>query len=229
MRIDYKSLFLHKSPEPKHQFPLGMKVFTALQGHGKSLSLVNDAFAVKQSFPECVVFSNMTLYGIRYKFYRTVSDLIEVLKFKNGSKGVLIIIDEAQNYFNKKTGVPIEVMSQLCQNRKNRRHILMTSQIWEDLDVPVRKQVHTVVKCRRFFNLQINTYYNGEQLHWDNRENAYVAPKRFTKIFKHNDDYYSRYETLEIIETNDELDKSLTMGQGAPPAPVRLNINYKKR
>lgn len=229
MRIDYKSLFLHKTPEPKHQFPLGMTVFTALQGKGKSLSLVNDAFAIKQEFPECVVFSNMTLYGIRYNFYKSVNDLIQALKFKNGQNGVLIIIDEAQNYFNKKTGVPIEVMAQLCQNRKNRRCILMTSQIWEDLDVPVRKQVHTVVKCRRFFNLQINTYHNGEQLAWDNRENAYIAPKRFTKVFKHNDKYYSRYETLEVIETNNELDKSLTMGQGAPPAPVRLDIKYNKR
>lgn len=229
MIIDYRSLFYKKSREPKKQFPLGMTVYKGLQGNGKSLSLTYDAFAIKEAFPDCKVYSNMTLYGIRYNFYRDISGLIEALQARNGSDGVLIVIDEAQNYFNKKTGVPIEIMSQLCQNRKNRRCILMTSQIWEDLDVMLRKQVKTVVNCRRLFNLQINTYHNGEALTFDKQTSEYVAPKKFTKIFKHNDKFYSRYETLEVIETNNTYNRALTRAQEAPPAPVNAQLTIKKK
>lgn len=228
MNIDWSS-FIKKYTRPKgRMFPLGMTVYKGLQGSGKSLSLCKDAFDIKHDFPNCVVFSNMFLNGIEYNFYSSVSDLIQALEFKNGDDGVLIIIDEAQNYFNKKTGVPIEVMSQMCQNRKNRRCILMTSQIWEDLDVMLRKQVKTVVNCRKVFNVQINTYHNGEELSFDKQSGEYVAPKKFTKIFKHNNEYYARYNTLEVIQTNETYNRTLTMAQGAPPAPVNVQANKFK-
>lgn len=227
MVIDWSSITKHYTRPPKKQFPLGMSCYKGLQGFGKSLSLTKDAFDIKKEFPDCVVFSNMYLYGIEYNLFKSVSDLINALSFKNEDKGVLIIIDEAQNYFNKKTGVPLEVMSQLCQNRKNRRCILMTCQIWEDLDVMLRKQVKTVVNCRKFWKFQINTYHNGEELTFDKREGEYVAPKRFTKVFKHNDIYYNRYNTLEIIQTNESYNRTLTMAQGAPPAPVNVQLNTK--
>lgn len=228
MIVDWSSI-PKKYTKPKGKFfPIGMTAYVALQGGGKSLSMTTDAFEIKKEFPDCVVFSNMFLNGIEYNFFQSTSDLIEALQFKNGENGVLIIIDEAQNYFNKRTGVPIEVMAQFCQNRKNRRCILMTSQIWEDLDIPVRKQVKTVVKCRRFLNFQINTYHDGEQLSFDKQIGEFVAPKKFTKVFKHNDQYYGRYNTLEVIQTNETYNRTLTMAQGAPPAPVSVNIKSKK-
>lgn len=228
MVIDWSSLPKRYTKPKGKFFPLGMTVYVAHQGGGKSLSLVKDAFDIKMEFPECVVFSNMFLNGIEYNFYQSTSDLIQALEYKNGENGVLILIDEAQNYFNKKTGVPLEVMAQMCQNRKNRRCILMTSQIWEDLDVMLRKQVKTVVKCKRFLNFQINIYHDGEQLSFDKQLGEYVAPKKFTKIFKHNDLYYGRYNTLEVIQTNETYNRTLTMAQGAPPAPVSVNIKAKK-
>lgn len=227
MVIDWSSITKHYTRPPKRQFPIGMTCYKSFQGYGKSLSMVKDGFEIKSEFPECRVFANMALQGIEYSVFKSVNDLIDVLKFYNGADGVLILIDEAQNYFNKKTGVPLEVMSQFCQNRKNRRCILMTSQIWEDLDVPLRKQVKTVVNCRRFWKFQINTYHNGEQLSFDKQTGEYVAPKKFTKIFKHNDDYYNRYDTFEVIQTNESYDRTLTMGQGAPPAPVNVQMNTK--
>lgn len=227
MIIDWSSI-TKKYTRPKGKmFPLGMSVYVAHQGMGKSLSLTKDAFDIKMEFPDCVVFSNMFLNGIEYNFYRSTSELIEALEYKNGNDGVLILIDEAQNYFNKKTGVPLEIMSQMCQNRKNRRCILMTSQIWEDLDVMLRKQVKTVVKCKKVWKFQINTYHDGEALCFDKQSGEYVAPKRFTKVFKHNDLYYGRYNTLEVIETNETYNRAFTMGPGAPPAPVNAPIKHK--
>ena len=111
MIIDWSSLTKHYTRPPKNVFPLGMTCYKGLQGFGKSLSLTKDAFDIKSEFPDCVVFSNMYLYGIEYNLFKSVSDLINALSFKNDDKGVLIIIDEAQNYFNKKTGVPLAILT----------------------------------------------------------------------------------------------------------------------
>lgn len=229
MIIDYYS-FAQKYKRPaKNQFPVGMIVYKGFQGSGKSLSETKDAFEIKKSFPNCVVFSNMILYGIAYRFIASVADLKTALEYKNGSSGVLIVLDEAQSIFNKKNGVPLEVMAQFCQNRKNRRLILMTTQIWEDLDVMLRKQIKTIVNCRCLFGkIQINTYHNGEQLSYDKVSGEYVAPKRFTKIFKHNQKYYDRYDTFEVIQTNETYDRNLTAGRSSPPPAVNVALKLKK-
>lgn len=229
MIIDYYSFVQKWNRPPKNQFPVGMIVYKGYQGSGKSLSETKDAFEIKQSFPNCVVFSNMILRGIRYKFIASVADLKTALEYKNGSNGVLIVLDEAQSIFNKKNGVPLEVMAQFCQNRKNRRLILMTTQIWEDLDVMLRKQIKTIVNCRCLFGkIQINTYHDGEQLSYDKLSGEYVAPKKFTKIFKHNQKYYDRYDTFEVIQTNETYDRTLTAGRSSPPTAVNVDLKLKK-
>lgn len=228
MIIDYNSFIQKYERPPKHQFPVGMIVYKGLQGSGKSLSETKDAFEIKESFPNCKVFSNMLLYGIKYTFIRNTADLREALEYKNGANGVLIVLDEAQTIFNKKNGVPLEVMAQFCQNRKNRRLILMTTQIWEDLDVMLRKQIKTVVNCNCIFGkIQVNTYHDGENLSYDKLKGEYVAPKRFTKVFKHNKKYYDRYDTFEVIQTNEQYDRTLTGGRSSPPTAVSVTIKKK--
>lgn len=230
MIINWRSFSYHWTRPPKKQFPVGMVCYKGLQGAGKSLSEVNDAFEIKAEFPMCNVYSNMRLHGIKYSFISNNDDLINALNTNNGANGSLFVLDEAQNLFNKRSGVPFEVMSQFCQNRKNRRCILMTSQIWEDLDVSLRKQVKTVVNCRCILGkIQINTYHDGERLSYDKLEGVYTAPKRFTKIFKHNDKFYKRYDTLEVITTNKNYDRTLTMAQGSPPAPVNVQMQYNNK
>lgn len=232
MIIDWRSFSKHWTKPPKKLFPVGMTVYKGLQGKGKSLSMTKDAYDIKAEFPMCNVYSNMRLKDIKYNFISNNDDLINALNTNNGSNGTLFVLDEAQNLFNKKSGVPFEVMAQFCQNRKNRRAILMTTQIWEDLDVMLRKQVKTVVNCNCIFGkIQVNTYHNGEELSFDKMTGEYVAPKRFTKIFKHNDIYYNRYDTLEVITTNKNYDRTLTMAQGSPPAPVSVTLSsvYKKK
>lgn len=229
MVIDVSSFFKHWTRPPKKQFPSYMVAYTGFQGDGKSLSLIQDVFEIKKDFPDCLIFSNMKIKGLDYTLLTDIVDLVYCLQVENGDKGILIVLDEAQNWFNKRGGIPMEIMSEFCQNRKNRRCILMTSQIWNDLDVPLRKQVKKVVTCRNYFKkLQVNTYSNGYKLSFDKQSGEYVAPKLYTKIFKHNDEYYDRYETLEKIQTNKEYDRTLTMAQGAPPAPVNVQLTYKK-
>ena len=124
-----------------------------------------------------------------------------------------LFVDEAHLYFNKKTGISLDVLTSISQQRKDRRRIILSSQIWEDLDISLRKQVKEVVNCRRFGFLQINTILKGETLHWDKFEGAYIADKDYTEIFKHNDWLYSRYDTRQKIIKNDKYNRTITQNE----------------
>lgn len=212
MKIDYPSFGKKFVRQKGLQFPTGTRVYTGFQGSGKTLSMVNYAFLIKQYFPKCKIFSNVKLVGIKYYPISDTSDLKIALTFKNGDKGVLILLDEAHLYFGRKDGIPLEVLTCISQQRKDKRRLVFSSQIWEELDISLRKQVKEIVHCRNLFGfIQINRVSDGETLHYDKKESAYVADKKYTEVFKHNADYYARYDTFQKIITNNEYDTPPTL------------------
>lgn len=211
MKIDFATFKKKWTRPPKHQFPTGTRAYKGFQGSGKTLTMVHDAIAIHDAFPNCMVFSNVIIDGLeRYKYFNDDMGLKEAISYRNGRAGVLVIIDEAHLYFNKKGGISLDMLTAISQQRKDRRKILISSQIWEDLDISLRKQVKEVVNCRCIFGkIQINTIHDGEDLHWDKTESAYVARKLYTYIFKHNDELYKRYNTYQKIVTNEEYKREL--------------------
>lgn len=206
MKIFWDTIKKHYTKPKKDEFPIGLCCYIAWQGEGKTLSAVAEIYRVIKKFPKCIVVSNTPLKLSDYILADTTEKMKQAFRLKNGQNGVIYLIDEAHNFmFGKKKGVSIESMNQLCQQRKQRKRIIMTTQIWEDLDVPVRKQVPKVVKCRKIGKWQINTIYKGKTLHYDKKEGEWVADKDYTEIYKHNDEYYNRYDTLAVITDNEEM------------------------
>lgn len=204
--IDWRSFKLHWEKPPKKQFPMGLRVYIAPQGGGKTLSLVHDLFDLKREYPEAIVLSDIELKGIDYVKWRGMTGLKKALKINNGDKGVILVCDEMQLFASKKEGVPYEVFQRLCQQRKNRRFMLGTAQDWEDVDVSSRKKVKEVVKCRTIFKkIQINTYFDGYSIKWDKKENEWSCKQIGIKIFKHNNSLYNCYNTFEEVTTNEEM------------------------
>ena len=208
MKIDFKSFTKKWNRPPKNQFPTGTIVYKNHQGSGKTLSMCHDALDIAERFPNCKIYSNVKLkFNRDYYFYESDKDLERALADANGVQGVLILIDEAHLYFSKKNGISLESLTAISQQRKDRRLILMTSQIWEELDISTRKQVKTIVKCTCLFNrIQINTFFDGHSLKYDNRLNDYTANKLYTSIFKHNQELYDSYDTYQKIIPNKDLD-----------------------
>lgn len=207
MKIDYKSFRKKWKPEEKG-FPTGSRVYKGYQGQGKTLSMVHDIFQAKKKFPKSIIFSNVKLKGIDYYYYNDTEGLKKALSYRNGKNGVLVVIDEAHLFFNKKTGISLDVITAISQQRKDRRKIFMTCQIWEDLDVSLRKQVKEIVSCNRILNIQKNDIYNGETLEYDKLKGQYVAKKIETQIFKHNLELYNSFDTFQKITTNEEYERN---------------------
>ena len=148
MKIDFPSFIKNYSRPKKGSFPTGSRVYTGYQGSGKTLSLTKYAFDLKELFPKCRIYSNVKLFGLKYYPISDTQSLKVAIRSKNGSDGVLILLDEAHLYFGRKDGIPLDLLTCISQQRKDRRRIVFSSQIWEELDISLRKQVKEIVHCR---------------------------------------------------------------------------------
>lgn len=158
MKIDWTSFRRHWTRPKPNSFPVGSRVYKGFQGSGKTLSMVKYAFDIQKRFPDCIIYSNIRINGLNnYHFIENDSDLVEGLQCRNGDRGVLVLLDEAHLYFNKKTGISLDVLTAISQQRKDRKRLVFSSQIWEELDISLRKQVKEIVSCRCFFHcIQFN-------------------------------------------------------------------------
>lgn len=111
----------------------------------------------------------MVEYGLRMKKEYPLSKLItnlcvsgeddildhwkKLVTYSNGSKGVICLIDETQNWFSstQSRNFPPEMLQVITQNRKNRRIILGTAQNFYLLAKAIRSQCTEVRECRTFF------------------------------------------------------------------------------
>ena len=227
MKIFWKTFPLKWQKPPKHQFPTGTRVYKGYQGSGKTLSMVFYAFQIQKDFPNCAIYSNIKIQGLNnYHYFNDDIGLIEALETRNGSAGVLVLLDEAHLYFGKKTGIPLDVLTAISQQRKDRRRIVFSSQIWEELDISLRKQVKEIVSCRTLFHkLQVNTISDGESLSYDKLASQYVAKTIRTEIFKHSLDLYNSYDTTQKIITN----SSYSRLPSTQPLPITINNEAPRR
>lgn len=211
MKIDWRTFKLKYTRPKKNLFPTGSRVYKGFQGSGKTLSMVKYALDLHKKFPDCYIFSNVKIKGIDDQHYMYIEndDILKyALEVQRGERGVLVLLDEAHLYFNKKNGISLDVLTAISQQRKDRRRLVFSSQIWEELDISLRKQVKEIVSCRNILGkIQINTISDGETLTYDKLQGAYVAKKIDVEIFKHNDRLYNCYSTYQKIITNDNYDR----------------------
>jgi Zonular occludens toxin (Zot). len=79
----------------------------------------------------------------------------DLKRYGNGKYGVIFLVDEIQLYFNslQSKNINIEVMTQISQQRKQRKHIVCTSQVFGRMAKPLREQFSNVILCKGYFNL----------------------------------------------------------------------------
>lgn len=134
----------------------------------------------------------------KYKRVCIEYDGLDTLKYVcNGEYGVIYLIDELHLELNslESKNIDIDVMTELSQQRKQRKHIVGTSQVYMRLAKPLREQIFDVVICNNFFHcLQFNKAINGETAkEEDGKLHAEIKGRYF---FFHRPDMYERYDTF---------------------------------
>lgn len=135
-----------------------------------------------------------------YDFYEPITveyTGLDMLKHINNREyGVIFLIDEIHLELNslESKNVDIEIMVEISQQRKQRKHIVGTSQIFMRMAKPLREQIHDVIICRGFLGLlQFNKWINGMTATEKNGKLEAEVKGRY--LWWHSPDYYKQYNT----------------------------------
>lgn len=122
---------------------------------------------------------------------------LEMLKYVNNNEyGVVFLIDEIHLELNslESKNVDIEVMVEISQQRKQRKHIVGTSQVFMRMAKPLREQIHDIMICKCWFGLiQFNKWILGETAVEKNGKLVADVKGRF--LWFHRPEYYAQYDT----------------------------------
>lgn len=144
--VDFpRRLALDKLTRNKDYFPgKGIHVFCGEQGSGKTIALVQYLLKLQAIYPKLYVKSN---FGYKAE-NEPILDWRNIVNSNNGIYGEVDCIDEIQNWFNslESKNFPPEMMSEVTQQRKQRKMILATAQVFMRIAKPIREQISFVYK-----------------------------------------------------------------------------------
>lgn len=137
-------------------------------------------------------------------------------KYSNDQEGVIFLIDEVSLYFNslESKNINPEVMVQIAQQRKQRKHIVTTSQVFGRMAKPLREQFSNVIVCENYFKLlQHNRLVDRDTID-EQSDDAHIkgAVKAHfwwwlsPKYFKKYDTYYTISRTKFISNEKKKVD-----------------------
>lgn len=193
--IKYRYRF--KKENPEYFYPEGLLVFCGSQGSGKTLSAVQYVKKLCEEYPRAILVTNTKIEGLPAHTAVVQYNGIESLtSHTNGLSGVIYFIDEIHLEFNslESKNVPIEVMIEVSQQRKQRKHIVGTSQVYMRMAKPLREQIKNVVICKNFFKcLQFNRLIDGESAHEEGGKLKFDTVKHV--FWFHSPKLYGSYDT----------------------------------
>lgn len=159
--------------DPDFFWPNGTQVYCGRQGSGKTTAAVKHAtIDIKQRYPKAILVSNLDLHYYHkvevqnaqqlaaalqefdsreeYLFFQDLAQLELVLtQVNNGFHGVIYLIDEIHTYFNAldSKAIPPWVFTEIAQQRKQRKVIIGTSQLFLRMAKPFREQCSSLIVC----------------------------------------------------------------------------------
>lgn len=198
-----RSLWFHYTKwkdDPTYFYPEGIWVFCGSQGSGKTLSAVQTVQKLCARYPMARVVSNLQIQGIP-QTVEPFTDYEQLEKVKNGTQGVIFFIDEIHVLWNslESKDIPISEMAIFAQNRKDRRVIIGTSQVYGRIAKPIREQLKYLVLCKTFLKsvTKLDVCDPTEEIEKD----GHISPScLFTRWFFHTPELYRSFDTLTKIE-----------------------------
>lgn len=167
----YKSFRFHggvllddiKNARDKDYFrPHGVSVFVGRQGSGKTLSAVKLVDNLMKRYPKAKLVTNIIFnrdlidYSDRITEFQDIDQLANLLVSTNNSKyGVIYLIDEIHTYFNslESKNIPPHIFTEIAQQRKQKKLIIGTSQLWDRMAKPFREQAELEIRCNTIFGI----------------------------------------------------------------------------
>lgn len=198
--------------------PQGMIMFCGKQGRGKTSSVFKYVMDLQYQYSKVKVISNTP-----YKYQdEALKHWKQLITYKNGKQGVIAVIDETQNWFssNQSQKFPPEMLTIICQNRKNRRLILGTGPNFYMLNKNIRTQCTEVRNCVTLAG--VLTIVIKREPYFNEDGSIKEMKYRGMYFFVHSKELREAYDTWKTVEA---LSKS-----GFHDNPfLRENVNINEK
>lgn len=175
----------------------GIWLFTGAQGSGKTLLLMHTLRQMMMEFPDAIVVSNISIYGVPSYVYKGIEDFE---KYNNGAKGTIFVIDEIHTLFSslQSANMPESTLTVWSQNRKNRRVILGTSQRFTRVAKGIREQTTYNYECTRPIFNRLYSYRIKEGDQYDD-SGKYIGEETQRYWYIPKVSVMRMYNTLEVV------------------------------
>lgn len=186
--------FLNRNPDAMKIH--GIYMFCGEQGSGKTIAAIQFIREQYKKHPKIRIKSNIK---ISFQHGR-ITHWKQILNSNNGSIGEIDFIDEVQNWFssNESKNFPVEMLSEVTQQRKQHKVIVGTSQVFTRMSKPLREQ--TKFLCLPFTIAGCLTVVRIYKPVLD--DTGTMISKKFVKMyfFVHDKELRECYDTFEKVE-----------------------------
>jgi hypothetical protein len=201
----------------------GIRLICGEQGSGKTVTLAYLLRWYQRCYPLLKVKTNFGFIAED----GAINDYRDIIASHNDHLGEIDCIDEVQNWFSslQSKDFPIEMLNEITQQRKQRKMVLCTSQVFTRVAKPIREQTYLIYEPYTFFGCL--TFVIKKKPLLDASGNVDKYKFRGCFFFVHDDDLRNSFDTYRKIESMFKSGfKPLSERYGSDPSIIN-NINNK--
>lgn len=191
-----------KNSNPEELKAVGISIFCGPQGSGKTLSMVHYFKKIISDYPKAIVVTNIEFnFDIPNQIIQYSG--FDDFQIENGIYGVIYLLDEIHLILNslESKGVPLSVIVELSQQRKQRKLILGSSQVYSRMAKPLREQIRNVIVCKNLFGVfQLNYLIDAFETK-EGSDGKLDVKKMKTSFFFHRKEDYTNYDTYKKMSS----------------------------
>lgn len=185
--------YLNKNPYDFEDY--GIHMVCGKQGAGKTMTAVYLLNKWKKVYPEIKIYSNcaLTFEDGELKHWK------ELISRENGMKGIANLIDEIHTWFSsaESADLPPEVLGEISQQRKQRKAIVGTAQVFGKIAKPLREQTHYVYRPHTLFGC-ITIVFKADASSYDSEHDRFKKGKGVF-FFVHTKELRESYDTYKRV------------------------------
>lgn len=174
----------------------GIHLFAGEQGSGKTVAMTEFIMRMQREYPDSRCITN---YAYKNQDDE-LKDWRQLIDYKNGIKGVIVGIDEIHMWFssNESRDFPPDFLEVICQNRKNRRCIVASSQVFTRIAKPLREQTTLLYLPYTFLGCITIVLIKKPEI--DTEGNVKKLKHRGFYWFVHDKELRDAFDTYKAIE-----------------------------
>lgn len=222
--VDFpRRVALDKLQTDPNTFPIyGMHLVCGCQGSGKTTLVAYLVRKYKKMYPKCKVVSNFSckMQDAELKDWR------QLTLDTNGIYGEIDCIDEIQNWFssNASKDFPPDMLTLITQQRKVRRCIIATSQIFTRVAKPIRE--NTYLMYYPFTIMGAMTFVRVYAPVLDEKGDLKERKLRKVFFFVHDEELRDMFDSYKTIATLTQSGFKPASDQlRSDPAPLRVTVD----